>query len=182
MSAAIDRIFGLSGKESAADPANEAGKTPAEVAGQVRAPARLQAARVRWRDLKRRHDDLQQELRSAVIELDSVPQALRPEFERRINEIDARVTELGGGVRAALQEVSEATAAFAQSVSAALAPMRSEAADQAIRAIDRLAGEMSRLAEIDNELRPLGGAVWELRRLSPDLGNLRRRIIGLSNG
>jgi hypothetical protein len=148
----------------------------------VRLPAALVAARRRWSDLKRRHADLQQELRSAVIELDSVPQALRPEFERKVNEIDVRIVQLGSQVRDALAEVASATPSFAAAGEWALAPMRSQAAAAAVNAIDVLAAAMSTLGEIDNELRRLGGGTWELRRISPDLGNLRRRIIGLGNG
>lgn len=155
------------------------GPSPAALAGAVRVPAALALARKRWSELRRRYDLLQRALREQVGALDATVVQGRPAIERRIAQIDAEMSQLGDEVRAALAEVTAASAPFATAVERALDPTRRDAADQALRAIGQLAAALATLDQIDHELRSLGGPVWELHRLRPDVGALRRRIYGL---
>ena len=153
--------------------------SPAALAGAVRVPAALALARKRWSELRRRYDLLQRAVREQVGALDATVAQGRPAIERRVAQINDEMSQLGDEVRAALAEVAAASKPFAAAVERALDSTRRDAARQALGAIDQLAGALATLDQIDHELRALGGPVWELHRLRPDLSALRRRINGL---
>jgi hypothetical protein len=131
--------------------------TAAELAAEVRRPARLQAAENAWRGLVGRNSQLTSEIR-ALIE-----QRRNPDDPNQNRRIAALCAERDGlAIGSALAAVIEARPQYIEALEQALKPLRSTAARRALAALEDLRGAIRTLDDIQRTLRRAGAGAGQI--------------------